>query len=161
HLVYNGMAFVVKTAGDPLRMADAARQVIRSIDPARPISQIRTMESIVRETFSRQRFSAVLLIAFSVVALLLAAVGVYGVLAYSVTERTREIGVRMALGAEPGRITYLIAAGAAWIVAGGLTAGIAGALALTGLLKSLLFGVGPRDLGTLAIACLVLLGAAA
>jgi putative ABC transport system permease protein len=161
HLVYTGMAFVVRTAGNPLALADAAGQVIRSIDPAQPISQVRTMESIVRETFSRQRFSAMLLVAFSVVALLLAAVGIYGVLAYSVTERTREIGVRMALGAEPGRITYLIAAGAAWIVAGGLAAGMAGALVLTGLLKSLLFGVGPRDWATLSIACLVLVGAAA
>jgi len=126
HLVYSSMAIVAKTAGTPLTVAEAARQVIRSIDPAQPIPQIRLMESIVRETFSRQRFSAMLLAAFSLVALLLAAVGIYGVLAYSVTERTREIGVRMALGAEPRRIQYLIATGAAQILLGGLVAGIAG-----------------------------------
>src|SRR5262249_49251969 len=131
HLVYSGMAMVVKTAGDSLALANTARQVIRSIDPAQPIAQIRTIESILRETFSRRRFSAMVFGAFSVVALLLAAVGIYGVLAYSVSERTREIGVRMALGAEPGRITYLIAAGAAQIVAGGVAVGIGGALALT------------------------------
>jgi len=161
HLVYSTMMLVVKAAGDPQAVVDPARQVIRSIDPAQPIAQVRTMESIVRETFSRQRFSAMLLVAFSIVALLLAAVGIYGVLAYSVTERTREIGVRIALGAQPGRITRMIAGGAARIVAGGLAVGVAGSLALTGLLKSLLFGVTPRDWTTLMAACLVLVSVAA
>lgn len=106
------------------------------------------MESIVDETFSRQRFSALLLSGFSISALLLAAIGIYGVLAYSVTERTREIGVRVALGAQPGQIMGMIMGKGARLVIGGTAVGIAGALALTGLLRRLLFGVEPRDIGT-------------
>jgi ABC-type antimicrobial peptide transport system permease subunit len=119
------------------------------------------MDAIVRETFSRQSFSAVLMITFSAVSLLLAAVGIYGVLAYTVAERTREFGVRMALGAEPGRITMLVASGAARIVIAGLIVGLAGAYALSGMLQTLLFGVQPHDVATLAIACAVLGTAAA
>ena len=103
------------------------------------------MDDILGENFSRQRFSALLLSGFSIVALVLAAVGIYGVLAYSVTARTREIGVRAALGADSGRIIALVLRTGARPVVGGCVVGIAGALALTGLLKSLLFGIGPRD----------------
>jgi ABC-type antimicrobial peptide transport system permease subunit len=88
-------------------------------------------------------------------------VGIYGVLAYTVAERTREFGVRMALGAEPARITMLVASGAARIVIGGLIVGLAGAYALSGMLPTLLFGVQPHDVATLAIACAVLGTAAA
>ncbi|HLK65640.1 MAG TPA: ABC transporter permease [Bryobacteraceae bacterium] len=156
HLAYSGLVFVVRTAGDPLAIAEPVRRIIRSLDSALPVADIRTMDTIVSETFSRQRFSALLLIAFSAVSLLLASVGIYGVLAYSVTERTREIGVRMALGAEPGRIVGLVIGGAASIVLPGIAAGIAGAFALTTLLRGLLFGVTPHDLPTFLIACLVL-----
>ena len=102
------------------------------------------MGVVVRETFARQRFSALLLGGFSLVSLLLAAVGIYGVLACSVTERTREIGVRVALGAEPGRILTLVLCSGMRVVVFGTLVGIGSALALTGLLKSLLFGVGAR-----------------
>ena len=156
HLVYSGMVFVVRTFQDPLTVAEPVRRIIRSLDSALPVADIRTMDSIVGETFSRQRFSALLLASFSAVSLLLASVGIYGVLAYSVTERTREIGVRMALGAEPGRITALVIAGAVSIVLSGIVAGVAGALALTGLLRSLLFGVKPHDAPTFVMASVVL-----
>jgi putative ABC transport system permease protein len=156
HLPYPGMAFVVRTATDPLALAGPVRRLVRSLDPGLPVADARTMIAVVGETFSRQRFSALLLGAFSAVSLLLAAVGIYGVLAYSVTERTREIGVRMALGAEPRRITALVIAGAAWVVLPGIAAGIAGAVALSGLLRSLLFGVGPHDALTLAAAAVLL-----
>ena len=156
HLVYSGMVFVVRTFQDPLTVAEPVRRIIRSLDSALPVADIRTMDSIVGETFSRQRFSTLLLAAFSAVSLLLASVGIYGVLAYSVTERTREIGVRMALGAEPGRITALVIAGAVSIVLPGIVAGVAGALALTGLLRSLLFGVKPHDAPTFVMASVVL-----
>jgi predicted permease len=156
-----GMVMVARTAGDPLAVAEPARRIIQSLDAAQPVADVRTLESVVSETFSRQRFSAVLMIAFSAVSLLLAAVGIYGVLAYTVAERTREFGVRMALGAEPGRITMLVANGAARIVIGGLIVGLAGAYALSGMLQTLLFGVQPHDIGTLAIACAVLGTAAA
>jgi len=160
HLVYSRMIFVVRTASDPLSAVEPVRRMVRSLDSALPVAGVRTMDSIVRETFSRQRLSALLLGAFSAVSLLLAAVGIYGVLAYSVTERTREIGVRMALGAEPASITSLIIASAAYVVILGIAVGIGGALAVTGLLRSLLFGVKPHDATTFAIASLVLAGVA-
>ncbi len=156
HLSYNSMAFLVRTAADPMTLTEPVRRIVRQMDSALPVTQIRTMDSIVRETFSRQRFSALLLIAFSAVSLLLAAVGVYGVLAYAVTGRTREIGVRMALGAEPGAIASLIVANAAAVVLPGMAVGLAGALALTGLLRSMLFGVKPHDALTLIVACVAL-----
>jgi putative ABC transport system permease protein len=114
------------------------------------------MEDILGENFARQRFSAWLLSGFSIVALALAGVGIYGVLAYSVTARTRELGVRAALGADSGRIIALVLKTGVRPVIGGLIVGLAGALALTGLLRSLLFGIGPRDPVTfLVVPCLL------
>jgi predicted permease len=148
HLPYTGMTFVVRTAGDPLSLAGAARRVIRGLDAGQPIAEVRTMQNIVSETFSRQRFSALLLSGFSMASLLLAAVGIYGVLAYSVTERTREIGVRLSLGAQPAQIVGMVVGRGARLVGTGVVAGLAGAWALAGLLKGLLFGIGPRDTAT-------------
>jgi putative ABC transport system permease protein len=163
-LVSDGMALLVRGAGDPLRLAEPARQVIRSMDAMQPVSDVRAMLEVVAETFSRQRFSALLFSGFSIVALLLAAIGIYGVLAYTVTERTREIGVRVALGAEPSRIVRLVVGGGAKVVLAGAAAGLAGAFALTGLLQGMLFGVGPRDAATFAgvpaVLCIVALAAA-
>ena len=122
--------------------------MIRGLDATQPIADVKTMEAIIAETFSRQRFSALLLSGFSIASLLLAAIGIYGVLAYSVTERTREIGVRVALGAQPGQIVGMVVGGGARLVAAGTAVGIGGALALSGLLKGMLFGVGPRDVTT-------------
>ncbi len=160
HLIYTGMVFVVRTKGDPLALADAARRVIRGIDSAQPVAEIRTMESVVRETFARQTFSALLLGGFSLSALLLAAVGIFGVMAYTVTERTREIGVRVALGAEPGRIVALVLGSGMRVVVAGALAGTGGALAMAGLLKSLLFGVGAHDALTFAAVPVLLIAVA-
>ena len=160
HLIYTGMVFVVRTEGNPLAVTEAARRIIRGLDAEQPVAAVRTMESIVAETFSRQRFSALLLSGFSMSALLLAAIGIYGVLAYSVTERTREIGVRVALGAQPGQIVGMVVGKGAKLVIAGTVAGVGGALALTGLLKSLLFGVGPRDVATFVTVPLVLVAVA-
>jgi len=156
HLTNNALAYIVRTANDPVSLTEPIRRVVRSKDAALPMTQVRTMEAIVRETFSRQRFSTMLLMVFSGVSLLLAAVGIYGVLAYSVTARTRELGVRMALGAEPRRITGLVIGGAAWVVVPGILAGGAGALALTGLLKTMLYGVKPHDAVSFLMASVVL-----
>jgi putative ABC transport system permease protein len=161
HLVYTGMVFVARTKGDPLLLAGPVREAIRQIDGTLPVAQMRTMDAVVRETFARQRFSAMLLGGFSAVSLLLAAVGIYGVLAYSVTERTREIGVRVALGAEPGRIVKLVLRGGMGVVLAGAAIGLGGALALSGMLRSLLFGVQPHDLATFAAVPAVLLAVAA
>jgi putative ABC transport system permease protein len=148
--------FVIKTAGDPLRLGAPARRIIHALEPSQPVVEMDSMDNIVRETFSRQRFTSVLLAGFSLVSLVLAAVGIYGVLAYSVAERTREFGVRIALGAAPARILSHVLAGGARVVLVGTAAGIGGALALTGLLQSLLYEVGPRDAATFIVVPLVL-----
>jgi putative ABC transport system permease protein len=145
HLDYGQMVFVLRTETQPLALAEPARRIIQELDPELPVSQVRTMETVVRQTFARQQFSAVLLGGFSLASLLLAAIGIYGLLAYSVTQRTREIGVRIALGAEPGSIVRMVVASGARMVITGTAAGLAVALALSGLMKSLLFGIGPRD----------------
>jgi predicted permease len=144
-LAYPRMVFVVKVARDPLSLASTARRAIQQLDPELPIAEVRTMEAVLGENFSRQRFSAWLLAGFAAVALVLAAVGIYGLLAYSVTARTPEFGVRAALGARQGQITGIVLKSGIWPVAGGLVAGMAAALASSGLLKNLLFGIGPRD----------------
>jgi putative ABC transport system permease protein len=159
-LSYNAMVIVARTGGNPLGLAGPARAAIASLDAAQPIADVKTMDAVIAETFSRQRFSAFLLSGFSLASLLLAAVGIYGVLAYSVAERTREIGLRTALGATPGSIVGMIVGGGARLVAAGTVIGIGGALALSGLLKGMLFGVGPRDLESYVAAPLVLASAA-
>jgi putative ABC transport system permease protein len=151
HLPYTQMTFVVRTAGDRLSLAGPSRAIIRGLDPAQPIAEVRTMETIVAETFSRQRFSALLLSGFSIASLLLAAVGIYGVLAYSVTERRREIGVRMSLGAQPAQIVGMVVGRGARLVAAGLLVGLVGAWSLSALLRGLLFGISPRDTATFAV----------
>jgi putative ABC transport system permease protein len=160
HFSFGGATFAVRTERNPLGFAEPVRRVIRGLDPLQPIADVRTLEEILGDNSARQRFSAVLLTGFSISALLLAAVGIYGVVAYSVAQRTREIGLRMALGAEPGRIVGLVVGTGARLVIGGAIVGMAGALALTGLLKSLLYGIGPRDPWTLCMAPVVLLSVA-
>jgi putative ABC transport system permease protein len=145
HLAYNRMVIVVRSNGNPVALAEPIRRMIRTIDPSQPIAEVRTMDEVIADTFSRQSFSTVLMAGFSVASLLLAAIGIYGILAYSVSERTREIGVRVAIGATPDRIMSLIIGAAARPVVGGLVIGICGALALTGLLRSMLFDISPRD----------------
>ncbi|HEY6971498.1 MAG TPA: ABC transporter permease [Candidatus Angelobacter sp.] len=157
HLAYGGMIFVLRTENDPLSLAVPARKVIQGIDSQQPVADVFTMQKVVRETFARQQFSATLLAGFSFASLLLAAVGIYGVLAYSVAQRTREIGVRVALGAEPSRILRLVVGNGMRLVLIGSLIGLAAAFALSGLLKSMLFGIGPRDPWTFTIAPLVLI----
>jgi predicted permease len=156
HMPSGQMVFVVRASGDPGSLAEPLRGVISRLDGSQPVAEIELMETVVRETFSRQRFSALLLIGFSLVSLLLAAVGIYGVLAYTVTERTREFGVRVALGADPGRITALVLGMGARLVLGGTAAGLAGAMLLTNLLKTMLFGVNAHDTLTFVVVPVVL-----
>lgn len=151
HLAYNRMVIVVRCEGNPLRAAAPIRRVIRSIDTAQPIADVRTMDEVIVDTFSRQHFSTLLLAGFSAASLLLAAIGIYGILAYSVSERTREIGVRVAIGATPSRVMSLVIRAAAPPVVAGVLTGISGALALTGLLRGMLFDVSPRDPLTFAV----------
>jgi putative ABC transport system permease protein len=150
-LGYTAMIFVVRSDGHPLTLVDPIRRLVGRLDPAVPISAVNTIETILGETYARQRFSAQLLTGFSAAALLLAAVGIYGVVSYSVSQRTREIGVRVALGAGPGRIVGLVLGGVIRMVAWGVAAGVVGGVWLSGLLTTLLFRISPHDVTTFLV----------
>ncbi|HKO61518.1 MAG TPA: ABC transporter permease, partial [Pyrinomonadaceae bacterium] len=149
---------VVKTEVDPMSMAATVRKTIWEIDKDQPVSNIRTMDQIASESVGRQRFSMLLFAIFAGVALLLAAVGIYGVVSYSVTQRRGEFGIRMALGAQKSDVLKLTIGKALKLVLLGVIVGLAGAFALTRLMSSLLFGVGATDPATFAAITLVLVG---
>jgi putative ABC transport system permease protein len=153
-------ALVVRSAVDPSSLATAVRDAIWAVDKDQPVSQIRTMSEIISQAVARQRFSMLLLGLFAGLALILAAVGIYGVMSYSVAQRTREIGIRMALGAQKSDVLGMTLREALRFVAVGVVIGIAGALGLTRLMASLLFGVSATDPATFA-AITVVLGAVA
>lgn len=150
HLSDPGMNFLVRVDGDPMSVAEPARRIVQGLDAALPIADVRTMEGVLGENFARQRFSAWLLSGFAAVALLLAGIGIYGVVAYSVTARRREFGIRAALGADAHAITVFVLRSGAWPIALGLVLGVAAALAACSVLKSLLFGIAPYDPVTFA-----------
>jgi predicted permease len=139
------MYLVVRARHDPLGLADPVRGLVRGLDPSLPIAQVRPMEKVMFESVGRPRFVMVLVMLFAAVALLLAAVGTYGVLSYAVEQRTREIGIRMALGAQIGEVLGMILAQGARLAGLGLLLGVVGAVALRRVLSSLLFGVTPTD----------------
>jgi putative ABC transport system permease protein len=139
------MSFVVRTTGDPGRLGPAAVRVIRQIDPLLPVSAVRPLEDVFAESIARPRLTAVAMSVFAVAALLLAALGVYGIVAYSVSQRSREFGIRVALGAQPGQIVGMVVGQNLRIVAFGLVAGLMAAIPATRLLRGLLFQVGPND----------------
>jgi len=136
---------VVHTAGDPMSLGNGIQQEVSSLDKDVPIFDVKTMDRRVAASLANRRFAAWLLAVFSSIALLLAAVGLYGVMAQSVQQRSREIGVRMALGAQSADVLRMILRQGAIPIAGGLIAGTIAALGLTSLMKSLLFAVKPTD----------------
>jgi putative ABC transport system permease protein len=142
--------FVARTDGDPAALAPSLRAAVRSLDPTLPVSAVQTMPEIVSQANSRARFQTWLLAVFAAAAALLAAVGIYGVMSYAVSKRAREIGVRMALGAKPSEVLRRIVGQGMTVAAAGAVAGIAAALMLTRLMRSLLYGVPPTDLVTYA-----------
>jgi len=150
------MAVYVKTDRNPKSLTQALRQQVQAVDPDLPVFGERTMEDVVAASVAERRFAMQLVTAFGVVALLLAAVGIYGVMAYSVNQRTREIGIRLALGANTRDIMGWVLKQGMWLTAIGVTAGLAGAVALTRLLRGLLFGVAPTDAITYAALALLL-----
>jgi predicted permease len=139
------MTLHARTSGDPMRSLDAVTRELRALDPALPLSGVSTLEGQIAESLSSERILATLGSAFGVLALLLAAVGVYGVLAFAVARRTREIGLRMALGARPAEASWMVLRQVAASCAVGLLAGLAGVVALQGAARSVLYGVAPVD----------------
>jgi predicted permease len=151
---------VLKTAVEPSSLTAAVRSAVWEVDKEQPVSDIRTMEEVLSESIARQRFSTMLLGIFAALALALAAVGIYGVMSYAVAQRTREIGIRMALGAQAGSVVRLVVGQGLKLVSAGVLLGLAGSLLLTRLMSSLLFGVSATDPLTLFTISLVLVGVA-
>lgn len=154
------MGLVVRTRGDPHGLAAAIRREIMAADPGGAVFRTQTMEELVADAQSRRRFQTALLAAFGGLALVLAAVGVYGVMAYSVSQRTHEVGIRVALGARQGQVLRMVVSQGLKLALAGVALGLAGAFALSRLLSSLLFGVGVTDPLTFMTASAVLLTAA-
>jgi putative ABC transport system permease protein len=142
---------VVRTATNPLGLESSVRQVVAAIDQDIPVTEVRTMEDLMSMQLSTPRFAMVLLSTFAGLALVLTLVGLYGVMLHSVSRRTREIGVRMALGAERSEVLMMVLREAAFLLAVGIAAGFLAALASTSTLRSILFGVGSRDPLVLAL----------
>jgi putative ABC transport system permease protein len=155
----NGMSVFVRTERDPLLLASSVRGVIRSMEPQAPI-EIRTLDEVVGNTIARPRAMSILVGVFALVALALAAVGVYGVMAYSVRQRTQEIGIRMALGASATSVCRLVLGQALRLVAIGVAVGLVAAGLLTRVLERLLYEVGPLDPWTFGGTAVVLLAVA-
>ena len=150
------LTVVVRAHGDPAILAESMRREVRAVDPNEPLFAVRTMDAVVAGATAQRRFTMQLLALFAATALALSAIGIYGVMAYFVTQRTHEIGIRMALGAAPGDVLGMVLRQGARLTAAGVMAGIAGAFALTRAIGTLLFGVGPRDPLTFASLSIVL-----
>jgi predicted permease len=142
------MLMALRTEGDPALLTGALRAAVAELDPDLPVVEVQTMEEALGAWAAERRLTMMLVAAFATLALALGAVGVYGVVAHLVVQRTREIGIRIALGAVPREILGLVLSQGAWLAALGIAAGLAGAFAATRLLASLLFGVGPTDPAT-------------
>jgi len=155
------MVLAVRTAADPMRLAPALRNAVLELDPDQPVSRVVAMSRRLSDSIAPQRFSALLLGIFALVALALAAVGIYGVISFSVTRRTHEIGVRLALGARRNDVLGMVVLDAVGLALIGVAIGVAGGLALTRLLGSLLYGVSATDPVIFAAVSLVLTAVAA
>jgi putative ABC transport system permease protein len=156
----SGMTVIVKGSSDPNQMVASLRQQVKAIDPDQPIYNIRTMDEIRAESVASERLNLTLLSIFASIALTLAIVGIYGVMSYSVTQRTHEIGIRMAVGAQPRDVFKLIIGQGMMLALIGVAIGLIGAFALTRLMATMLFGVGPTDPATFAVIALLLTGVA-
>jgi ABC-type antimicrobial peptide transport system permease subunit len=150
------MNVVVRTSRPPLSLAGEVRAAVRDLDPALPLAQLQTMEQNVATTIRRPRFVTLLLGIFAALALVLAAVGTYGVLSYTVAERNHEIGIRMAVGAQAGHVLGMVLRSGLALAGTGLVLGVLAAVGATRLMRSLLFGVSATDTTTFVAAPIVL-----
>jgi putative ABC transport system permease protein len=157
---YSGMALVVRTSGDAARFGAAVAKEIRAIDPEQPIADVRTMEQVVSKSIARPRFNTLLLAIFAGVALVLASVGLYGVMNYSATQRTHEVGIRMALGATRADIMRLVVGNGMLLTLIGIGIGVVASIGLTRVMQSFLFGVGATDAITFISVSLLLIAVA-
>ena len=155
-----GAALTVRTVGDPAAMSSAVIQEVHAVDPTAVVFNVRTMEERVYDSLARHRFASTMLGAFAVFAVLLAAVGLYGVMSYLVTQSTRDIGVMVALGARSGDIIGLVMRQGMELAGIGIVAGIVGAVALTRVMASLLFGISATDAVTFILVPMMLAGVA-
>lgn len=156
----SSMSYVLRTAGDPAALAPAAIAAIRELDGNQPISDVRPLDAVVARSIARPRITSTAIVAFALIALLLAVVGVYGVVAYGVSQRLPEFGVRLALGARPSDVLRLVLRQGMTMVGAGAAIGIALAIPTSAALRSQLFGIGPGDPLTLALTAAILIGVA-
>jgi putative ABC transport system permease protein len=159
--VGNFMSFAVRTTGDPNRALSSVRAAIHAIDQDVPIANAATMDANIANSMGQRRFAMMLLGLFAVMALVLASIGIYGVMSYSVTQRSHEIGIRMALGAARQAVLGMVMRQGLLLVGVGVGIGVLGALGLTRLITSQLFGVRPTDPTTFIFVALTLTGVAA
>ncbi|MEK6410274.1 MAG: ABC transporter permease [Acidobacteriota bacterium] len=155
-----GMSIVIRTTIEPAGLTAAVRQAVQDVDRAQPISDIRTMDNVVSESVTQPRFNLTLLGIFGGIALVLSAAGIYGVMAYTVAQRTHEIGIRVALGAKAPDVLRMILGQGLRLTAIGIVIGLVGSMLLTRFLSTLLFGVSPTDPLTFAVVALFLMGVA-
>jgi predicted permease len=155
-----GMTYAIRSQVDVATLAPALRAVVQQTDRDLPIVNVRTQREQIDENMQTERMFAALTAAFGVLALALACVGIYGIMAYSVASRKNEIGIRLALGAQPGQVRGMILRESAWLAIVGIVAGICAALALTRLVKTMLYGIQPNDPLTMAGGVLILLAVA-
>ena len=146
----SSMTVVVRSPSDPSALLGAVRREVHAADQDLAVFDVATMDQLLADSIALRRFSMLLLGVFAAVAVSLAGVGIYGVISYSVTQRTREIGIRVALGAQPRDVLRLVLRRGLWLACAGITLGLAGGLAVTRVMSSLLFGVGARDPATFA-----------
>ena len=153
---FSGMTVIVKAAGDPNQLIAAAREQVKQVDPDQPIYNIRTMDEIRAESVAAERLNLTLLSIFAGIALVLAIVGIYGVMSYTVTQRTHEIGIRMAIGAQQRDVFKMVMGQGMMLALIGVAIGLVGAFALTRLMATMLFGVTATDPATFAAIAILL-----
>jgi len=159
--VFSQMWMLARTDGDPAQLSSVAQQAVREVDPALPAFSMSPLGTIVSDSIAQRRFSMLLLGLFAVVALFLASVGLYGVVSYTVRQRTREIGLRLAIGAAPGNVLRMVLGAGMKLALVGVAIGLAGALALTQLIATMLFNVERFDPVSYGLTAALLLAVAA